>query len=44
MEGRQHRLSLQPSAIDDAATWIERHRAVWEAKFDAVDEWLKSSG
>jgi DNA-binding transcriptional ArsR family regulator len=44
IEGRTHRLRLVPRPLDEASAWIERHRALWESKFDAVDEWLKSSG
>jgi DNA-binding transcriptional ArsR family regulator len=40
VEGRTHRLRLEPRPLDDATRWIERHRAVWEAKLDAVEEWL----
>jgi DNA-binding transcriptional ArsR family regulator len=42
IEGRTHRLRLDGRAIDDAAAWLERHRALWEAKLDAVEEWLSS--
>jgi DNA-binding transcriptional ArsR family regulator len=44
IEGREHRLRLEPEPIEEASRWIERHRALWEAKFDAVEEWLRSSG
>lgn len=40
--GRTHRLRLVPRPMDEAAEWIERQRSVWEAKFEAVDEWLSS--
>jgi DNA-binding transcriptional ArsR family regulator len=40
VEGRTHRLRLVPRPLDDATRWIERHRAIWDAKFDAVEEWL----
>jgi DNA-binding transcriptional ArsR family regulator len=43
VEGRTHRLRLVPQPLDEAADWIERHRALWEAKLDAVEEWLKTS-
>jgi DNA-binding transcriptional ArsR family regulator len=40
VEGRTHRLRLEPGPIEEAAGWIARHRAVWESKFDAVDRYL----
>lgn len=40
VEGRTHRLRLEPRPLDEANRWIERHRAIWEAKLDAVNEWL----
>jgi DNA-binding transcriptional ArsR family regulator len=41
VEGRTHRLSLEPGALDEAAEWMERQRAVWSRLFDVVDEYLK---
>jgi DNA-binding transcriptional ArsR family regulator len=41
VEGRTHRLSLQPKALGDAAEWMDRQRALWERMFDVVDEYLK---
>jgi DNA-binding transcriptional ArsR family regulator len=41
VEGRTHRLSLEPSALEDAADWMERQRAIWERLFDVVDDYLK---
>ena len=43
IEGRTHRLTLDARAFDEAAGWLERHRRMWEAKLDAVEEWLSSS-
>ncbi len=37
VEGRTHRLRLEPRPMEEAARWIERHRALWESKFDAVE-------
>jgi DNA-binding transcriptional ArsR family regulator len=39
-EGRVHRLHLQREPLGEAADWMERHRALWESKFDAVDRFL----
>jgi len=41
IEGRTHRLSLEPAVLDEAAEWMERQRALWERLFDVVDEYLK---
>jgi len=41
VEGRTHRLSLEPAGLDEAAEWMERQRALWERLFDVVDEYLK---
>lgn len=40
VEGRTHRLSLDERPLDEAAQWLERHRSLWEAKFDAVERYL----
>jgi DNA-binding transcriptional ArsR family regulator len=42
VEGRQHRLWLEPQPIGDAVEWLERHRRIWEAKLDALEQWLNS--
>jgi DNA-binding transcriptional ArsR family regulator len=41
VEGRTHRLSLAPSAMSEAADWMDHQRALWERMFDVVDEYLK---
>jgi DNA-binding transcriptional ArsR family regulator len=41
IEGRTHRLSLQPRALDEAAEWMDRQRVLWGRLFDVVDEYLK---
>src|SRR4051794_11658399 len=43
VEGRTHRLSLQPDVMSEAADWMDRQRAQWERLFDVVDEYLKES-
>ena len=40
VEGRTHRLRLMPEPLDDASQWIDRHRALWERKFAAIDRYL----
>jgi DNA-binding transcriptional ArsR family regulator len=41
IDGRNHRLALEPDALADAAEWIERQRARWERLFDVVGEYLE---
>src|SRR3954469_18711699 len=41
VDGRLHRLSLEPKALAEASEWIDRQRALWERYFDVVDEYLK---
>jgi DNA-binding transcriptional ArsR family regulator len=40
VEGRNHRLSLRPRVLEEAAEWMDRQRVLWERMFDAVDEYL----
>jgi DNA-binding transcriptional ArsR family regulator len=40
--GRTHRLELVPQPLGVAEQWIERHRRLWESKFDAVARHLES--
>jgi DNA-binding transcriptional ArsR family regulator len=41
IDGRQHRLSLVPAALESQFAWIERQRALWERKFAAIDDHLR---
>jgi DNA-binding transcriptional ArsR family regulator len=41
VEGRTHRLSLEPAVLDEAAEWMDRQRVLWGRLFDVVDEYLK---
>jgi DNA-binding transcriptional ArsR family regulator len=41
IDGRKHRLSLDPRALDEAVEWMDVQRARWSALFDAVDDYLK---
>jgi DNA-binding transcriptional ArsR family regulator len=40
VEGRSHRLRLEPAALDRTSGWLDRQRALWEAKLDAVERHL----
>ena len=41
IEGRTHRLTLDPAAIGEAADWMDQQRVIWTRMFDAVDDYLK---
>jgi DNA-binding transcriptional ArsR family regulator len=43
VEGRTHRLSLEPEVLSVAADWMDRQRAVWGRLFDVVDDYLKET-
>lgn len=44
VEGREHRLRLEGASMTEAERWIERHRELWERKFDAVERYLGGEG
>src|SRR3954451_6983656 len=44
VDGRTHRLSLEPEVLSVAADWMDHQRALWERLFDVVDEYLKEKG
>ena len=41
VEGRTHRLALEPAALEEAAEWMDSRRALWERMFDVVDQYLE---
>ena len=41
VEGRQHRLSLETRPLGEASRWLDLHRSLWKAKFDAVERHLQ---
>jgi DNA-binding transcriptional ArsR family regulator len=41
IDGRTHRLALDPQTLADTADWIESQRARWERLFDVVGEYLE---
>jgi DNA-binding transcriptional ArsR family regulator len=40
IEGRNHVLRLERRPLAGASEWMERQRALWERKFDVVEEFL----
>jgi DNA-binding transcriptional ArsR family regulator len=41
-DGRLHLMSLKSKPLKDAAAWLERYRAFWEEKFDALEKFLNT--
>jgi DNA-binding transcriptional ArsR family regulator len=41
IDGRTHRLELQPETLAQASDWIESQRDRWERLFDVVGEYLE---
>jgi DNA-binding transcriptional ArsR family regulator len=39
---REHLLSINPKPLEEAAAWIEVHRAVWTARLQALDAMLQA--
>ena len=44
VEGRTHRLRLEPRALEPASRWLDFHRDLWERKFDAIERHLAEEG
>lgn len=40
--GREHRLTFDPSPLDDVAAWIQAQQAAWTARLDRLDAMLKA--
>ena len=40
-QGREHYLSYNAAPLDEAAQWIERQRALWNARLDALEAILR---
>lgn len=41
IDGRSHRLALEPRTLAEAAGWIDGQRARWERLFDVVAVYLE---
>jgi DNA-binding transcriptional ArsR family regulator len=41
IDGRTHRLALQPEALAEASDWIDVQRERWTRLFDVVGEYLE---
>lgn len=36
-QAQWHLCSLDPAPLEDASSWVERHRRIWTERFDALD-------
>jgi DNA-binding transcriptional ArsR family regulator len=43
VDGRTHRLALQPQALAEVSGWIDSQRERWERLFDVVGEYLEET-
>lgn len=43
VRGRTHELRLEPHTLREVSNWLELHRSLWEAKFDAVERHLSEN-
>jgi len=41
VRGREHRLSLRPRPLREAARWLARQRAFWDFRLDALEAVLR---
>jgi DNA-binding transcriptional ArsR family regulator len=41
IDGRTHRLSLQPGTLAETSQWIDSQRVRWERLFDVVGDYLE---
>src|SRR5262245_42099261 len=41
-QGREHYLSFNSEPLDEAAAWIERQRALWNARLDTLEAILRA--
>lgn len=40
VEGRTHRIKLNPQPLRETAEWLELYRAFWEQRLDALEQFL----
>jgi DNA-binding transcriptional ArsR family regulator len=40
VHGREHRLRLNAAPLQEAAAWLEHYRKFWNARLDALEEYL----
>ena len=40
-DAQWRRVSLRTQPLDEAAAWVDRHRAAWDERFDLLEERLR---
>ena len=40
IEGREHKLHLEPAGMRPALDWVSRHREVWSLSLDRLEQFL----
>jgi DNA-binding transcriptional ArsR family regulator len=40
-QGRERFCTIQPKKLTEVASWVEKHRELWEAKLDSLEEYLE---
>jgi DNA-binding transcriptional ArsR family regulator len=43
VEGRTHRLRLEPKPLTEAEGWLEKQREHWERLFDVVEQYIEET-
>jgi hypothetical protein len=44
IDGRVHRLALEPAPLAEVGDWLDHQRARWERLFDVVEDYLEERG
>jgi hypothetical protein len=43
VEGREHRISLNPAPLREASEWMGEYKLFWEGQFDSLQRYLERS-
>jgi DNA-binding transcriptional ArsR family regulator len=43
VDGRIHRIGIEPGPLREAALWLEEHRRFWEPRLDALVKYLEGT-
>jgi DNA-binding transcriptional ArsR family regulator len=44
VRGREHWLALRPAPLREASRWLEHYRQFWDARLDALEDFLMGDG
>jgi DNA-binding transcriptional ArsR family regulator len=42
-DGRRRMYALRPARLEEIDAWLQRFRAIWEARFDQLDQLLSET-